>query len=190
MINAERILLALDRRLDHQVSLVIFGRAALALSFANAPEEMNRTLDVDVIIPVSETSRLQEDTAFWDAQEAANRELEKDGLYITHLFEADQIFLRRDWQQHLLPVIRPPTRWLQLFRPATLDLILTKMMRGDDPQDLADIAFLIQHDHLTLVMVENALAEAVIPDLAELRDAFERAKPQVRELAKKFERTD
>jgi len=187
MINAERILLALDSRLDHEVSLVIYGRAAVVLGFVNAPEAVSRTLDVDVIIPVPQVSRFQEDTNFWDAQEAANRELEKDGLYITHLFEADQIFLRRDWEQHLVPVTRPPTRWLRLFRPATLDLILTKMMRGNDPQDLGDIAFLIHHDHVTSAQIESALAEVVIPDLVELRDAFERAKPRVRELARQTE---
>ena len=146
------------------------------------PRLLAETLDVDVIIPVSQVSRLRNDSNFWDAQEAANRQLEKDGLYITHLFEADQILLRRDWEQHLVPVTRPPTRWLRLFRPATLDLILTKMMRGDDPQDMADIAFLIRHDRVTPAHIESALGEAVIPDLAELRDSFERAKPRVREL--------
>jgi hypothetical protein len=183
MINAERILLALDSHLDHDVSLVIYGRAAVALGFIRPPEMVSRTLDVDAIVPLSQTSSLREDTNFWDAQEAANHDLEKDGLYITHLFEADQIFLRRDWEQHLVCVTRPLTRWLRLFRPATLDLILTKMMRGDDPQDLADIAFLIRHDQITPAQVESAFAEAVIPDLLELREAFERAKPRVRELA-------
>ena len=71
-----------------------------------------------------------------------------------------------------------------MFRPATLDLILTKMMRGDDPQDMADIAFLIAHDRVTPVQIDRTLAEAVIPDLLELREAFERAKPRVRELAR------
>ena len=33
--------------------------------------------------------------------------------------------------------------------------------------------------------VESAMAEAVLPDLVELRDAFERAKPLVGELARK-----
>ncbi len=183
MINAERILLALDSRLDHEVSLVIYGRAALALGFAAAPETVTRSLDVDAIIPVSQVPVLRNDTNFWEAQEAANRELEKEGLYITHLFEADQVFLRREWERHVVTVARPPTRWLRLFRPATLDLVLTKMMRGDDPQDMADIAFLIRHDQITLAQIEGALADAVIPDLAELRDAFERVKPRVRELA-------
>ena len=36
-------------------------------------------------------------------------------------------------------------------------------------------------------LIESAFAEAVIPDLVELRDAFERAKPLVRELARKAE---
>ena len=187
MTNAERILATLDQRLDHEVSLVIYGRAAIALGFENPPDAVKLTLDVDGIIPVSQVAVFRADSNFWDAQEATNRELVKDGLYITHLFEADQVFLRRDWEPQLVPITRPPTRWLRLFRPATLDLILTKMMRGDDPQDLADIAFLIRHDHLTLAQIEIAFAEAVIPDLVELRDAFERAKPLVRELARKAE---
>jgi len=185
MTNAERILATLDARLDHPVSLVIYGRAALALGFENPPDAVKQTLDVDGIIPVSQVQIFQADNNFWSAQEAANRELEKDGLYITHLFRADQVFLRRDWEQHLVAIPRPPTRWLRLFRPATLDLILTKMMRGDDPQDLADIAFLIRHDRITPEQIESALAAAVIPDLTELRDAFERAKPPVRELVRK-----
>jgi hypothetical protein len=184
MINAERILCELDQHLDHAVSLVICGRAAVALGFDGPPDDVSKTLDVDAIIPITQTEILRADQNFWDAQEATNRKLEKDGLYITHLFEADQIFLRRDWEQHLVPITHPPTRWLRLFRPATLDLILTKMMRGDDAQDLSDVAFLIRHDHLTLAQIESALAEAVIPDLVELRDAFERAKPLVRELAR------
>ena len=36
-VNAERILQAVDSHLDHEVSLVIYGRAAIALGFANPP---------------------------------------------------------------------------------------------------------------------------------------------------------
>ena len=184
VINAERILSALDRRLDHEVSLVIYGRAAIALGFENPPEEVTKTLDVDALIPVSQIARFRADLTFWDAQEGTNRELDKEGLYITHLFEANQVFLRRDWEQHLVAITHPPMRWLRLFRPATLDLILTKMMRGDDPQDMADIAFVIRHDSVTPDQIESAIADAVIPDLAELREAFERAKPRVREMVR------
>ena len=61
------------------------------------------------LIPVSQVARFRADFTFWDAQEGTNRELEKDGLYITHLFEADQVFLRRDWEQHLVAITRPAT---------------------------------------------------------------------------------
>jgi hypothetical protein len=57
------------------------------------------------------------------------------------------------------------------------------MMRGDDPQDLEDIAFLIRHDRITPAQIETAFEDAVVPELTELRDAFERAKPLVREIA-------
>lgn len=111
---------------------MIYGRAAIALAFDNAPPAVSNTLDVDAIIPVSQLARFRSDSNFWGAQEATNSQLEKEGLYITHLFEAHHIFLRRDWEQHLVPIQRPSTRWLRLFRPATVDLILTEMMRGDD----------------------------------------------------------
>lgn len=44
---------------------------------------------------------------------------------------------------------------------------------------------MIRHDRISPARIEGALAEAVIPDLVELRDAFERAKPPVRELARR-----
>lgn len=48
--NAERILTALDRHLDHEVSLVLYGRAALVLGFPDASADMALTMDVDAII--------------------------------------------------------------------------------------------------------------------------------------------
>jgi len=165
----------------------MYGRGAIALGFRNPPEDTTRTLDVDAIIPLSEADVLRADEKFWAAQAATNRALEKDGLYITHLFEEDQVFLRRNWKDHLVAILEPKLRWLRLFRPATIDLILTKMMRGDDPQDMADVAFMIQHDHITAEQIEAAFAQVIIPDLVELRDAFKRAKPRVLELARSRE---
>lgn len=183
MDNASLILSTLDGHLKRSARFILYGRAALQLGFSEPPPDVADSMDVDAIIPLGDLDELSADKGFWDAQEATNDELRSKGLYITHLFCADQVFLRRDWEQHLLPIDRPPTRWLRLFRPATIDLILTKMMRGNDPQDMDDIAFLIKHDGITLAQIEDALAEVVIPDLAELRDAFEQAKPRVRELA-------
>lgn len=48
---------------------------------------------------------------------------------------------------------------------------------------MADVEFLLRHDRITPAELEEALRLAVIPDLVELRDAFEKAKPRVRELA-------
>ena len=185
MSNASVILSALDEQLDHSVRLILYGRAALQLGFANAASETAQSKDVDAIIPLTDLESFSADERFWDAQEAVNFRLRPQGLYITHLFRSDQIFLRRNWEQHLVAITRPPTRWLKLFRPATLDLILTKMMRGDDAQDMSDLAFLIQHDRVTPEQIETTFADAVIPDLIELRDAFERAKPLVRERARR-----
>ncbi len=185
MDNASRILETFDQHLDHSVRLVLYRRAALQLGFRNPPPGAARSRDVDAIIPLADLDSLTADEGFWDAQQVTNAKLRPQGLYITHLFRADQLFLRRDWEQHLVPLHRPVLRWLRLFRPATLDLILTKMMRGDDPQDMEDVAFLIGHDRVTPAQIEAAFSEAVIPNLEELRQAFERAKPRVRELGRK-----
>ncbi|MEO5916931.1 MAG: DUF6036 family nucleotidyltransferase [Luteolibacter sp.] len=180
--NPTEVLLALDRELDHEVSLVLYGRAALCLGFADAPAEFGTTQDVDGIIRLSQLPVLMEDSGFWEAQERANRILEPRGLYITHLFSEDQVFLRPQWEEHLVPVLQPETRWLRLFRPHAVDLILTKMMRGNDPQDMEDVAFLVTKSGVTLAEMEVAFQEVRMPDLHELRDAFERALPRVREI--------
>jgi hypothetical protein len=82
------------------------------------------------------------------------------------------VFLRRQWENHLVPLLRPQTRRLELFRPATVDLVLTKMRRGDDPQDLADVQFLLEHDRITSEQLEAAFADVVLPPLEALRAAF------------------
>ena len=188
MDNAALILETLDGRLDHAVRLIIYGRAALQLGFSNPPADVAHSKDVDGLIPVADLNSLTADENFWDAQDATNSKLRSQGLYITHLFRADQVFLRRDWEQHLVPITSLTLRWLRLFRPATLDLILTKMMRGDDVQDMEDVRFLIRHDRIAPEQIEMAFRDAVIPDLQELRDAFERAKPRVLELAQQATR--
>jgi len=150
------------------------------MGFDHVPEAVGRSLDMDVILRFSHAAELEADDQFWDAQAEVNAVLEKQGLYITHLFQEDQVFLRPEREQHIVPVLR----WLKLFRPATIDLILTKMMRGDDPQDMADVDFLIRHDHITPEQMEPAFATVRMPDIQELHDAFDRALPVVRSLLK------
>lgn len=180
--NPTEVLQTLDQELDHEISLVIYGRAALCLGFENAPAQFGTTQDVDAIIRLTQLPSLMEDEKFWEAQERANLKLEPKGLYITHLFSEDQVFLRPEWEKHLIPLARPVTRFLKLYRPDTVDLILTKMMRGNDTQDMEDISFLARQDNITASEMETAFANVRMPDVPELRDAFDRALPVVRKI--------
>ncbi|MBL9145856.1 MAG: hypothetical protein JNM99_19410 [Verrucomicrobiaceae bacterium] len=183
--NPSEVLSTLDAALDHEVSLVLYGRGALCLGYDGVRPEFGSTKDVDGIIRNVELQTLVNDDQFWDAVDATNKQLEPKGLYITHLFQEDQVFLRPEWEQHIVPVLRPPTRHLKLFRPHTIDLILTKMMRGNDLQDMQDVEFLVRHDHITLADMEPAFANVRMPDIQELHEAFDRALPVVRQIITK-----
>ncbi len=180
--NPTQVLLALDRELDHEVSLVLYGRAALCLGFPDTPAGFGTTQDVDGIIRLSQLAALMEDDGFWEAQERANRILEPQGLYITHLFCEDQVFLRPEWESYIVPIVRPQTRWLRLFRPHAVDLILTKMMRGNDPQDMEDVEFIVANSRVTHTEMEAAFQQVRMPDVQELKDAFQKALPIVRQI--------
>lgn len=73
-------------------------------------------------------------------------------------------------------------RHLQGFRPSTLDLILTKMMR-EDPQDLADIQFLVRHGAISTAELRDAFAHARVPAIEEISKAFAASQPRVIALA-------
>ena len=185
MDNPSLILQTVDKHLDHEVRLVIYGRAALWLGFDGSPPEAARTQDVDAIISTIQERELESDNRFWDAIEAANAELAARGLYITHLFNEREVFLRHDWLKRIVPITRLNLRHLKLFRPATIDLVLSKMMRGSDPQDMADAGFMIRHDRITEPQLLEAFSQMKPIELVELRDAFAGAKPIVLEVAGK-----
>ncbi len=120
------ILETLDSFLHHPVELTIFGKAALWLGFEGAPASFGATLNVDAIVPLVQSAAFDEDMEFWAARDATNEALLGRDLYITHIFEERQIILRPDWVSLRVRLPRPETRHLQLYRPATLDLLLTK----------------------------------------------------------------
>jgi hypothetical protein len=177
------ILQTLDRHLDHPVELTLYGRAALALGFPSREPRHETTQDVDAIIPLAQLDQLRADTQFWDARDATNAELLERGLYLTHLFTEADVFLLPDWLNRCVSI---PSNFihLKLRRPATLDLILTKMMRGADPEDLSDIAFLLKHEPVKDAELRAAFDRVRLPDIQELRDAFRAAQPKVLALAK------
>lgn len=77
-----------------------------------------------------------------------------------------------------MPITKP------LFRPAALDLVLTKMMRGDDPQDMADAEFMIRHDRITESQLLEAFPQMKPIELLELRDAFAKPRPVILQFAR------
>lgn len=169
--NPVRILEALDRHLTAPFTLYVYGRSALALGYPNAPAAFHATLDVDAILPARDVRAVEADEGFWRAQEQVNRELGDTGLYFTHLFEERQVILTPDWLDHVVPMGGLGFARLALKRPATVDLILSKMMRID-PQDREDVGFLLRQDGVTSAGLERALASARVPDVPEIKEAF------------------
>lgn len=179
MNNPRLILQTLDHHLDHAVELTLYGRAALALGFPSSHERQHETTqDVDAIIPLVQLEPLRADAQFWEARDATNAELAGRGLYVTHLFTEADVFLLPDWLDRRVPIPDSFTH-LKLYRPSTIDLILTKMMRGADPEDLADIAFLLKREPVTEPNLRQAFECLRVPDIQELRDAFRTAQPKV-----------
>ena len=177
MNNPLHILQTLDRHLTKPAEITIFGRAVLALGFPNSPATFATTHDVDAILPLSWLAAEEQNLDFWEAQQKTNAELEPTGLYITHLFRELEIILTPDWLNRR---VRVPLelRKLTVFRPATLDLILTKMARGDE-NDLADIRFLLQQEKLSTEQLQNAFARARVPDVLEIKELFQGAQTKV-----------
>jgi hypothetical protein len=71
---------------------------------------------------------------------------------------------------------------LTVFRPATPDLILTKMARGDE-NDLADIRFLLQQDAIPAEQLRADFTRARVPDVPEIQELFRAAQSKVLESA-------
>jgi hypothetical protein len=149
MSNPLRILRAFDRHLTCPADMTLFGRAALALGFPNAPAGFHNTRDVDAILSFEWLSSQDENMDFWLAQQSTNAELSKDGLYLTHLFRESEVIIQPDWAGQRVRLSLPLEK-LSVFRPATVDLVLTKMAQGDE-QDLEDIRFLLSQESLSRV---------------------------------------
>jgi len=177
--NPVRLLRALDEGLKHEVRLILYGRSAVWLGFDNPPAAAATTKDVDAIIPEPQVQALSDDLEFWDARDAVNERFKAEQMYITHLFPENEVFLRMNWLASIVPIERLSLKYLSLFRPATVDLVLTKMMRGADEQDMADAEFMIRHDRITEAQLTEAFGEMRPIGLVELQDAFAKAKPIV-----------
>ena len=182
MNNPLRILETLNRHLTASAEITLFGRAALALGYPGSPAAYTLTRDVDAILPLSWIAADDENLDFWQAQQRTNAELQPEGLYVTHLFRELEVILTPDWLGRRAQ-IELELRRLSVFRPATLDLILTKMARGDDT-DLADIGFLLSREPLTADQLSAAFARARVPNVPEIQALFSAARPRGPALAR------
>jgi hypothetical protein len=169
--NARRILDGLDARLDQEVELTLYGRAALHLGFKNPPEEFAWSKDVDAVLWLGQAEELAERTRFWDAVTELNEELSEEGLYISHFFGEEQVILLPEWREQRVS-IAGPWEHLRLYRLGDLDLLLSKLMR-DDPIDRSDALFIVQRAGLSRDKLASILDRARIPDIPELHEQFE-----------------
>lgn len=177
MNNPLRILQTLDGQLTAATELTVFGRAALALGYAGVPAAVAATSDVDAILPLAWLEAEEANLDFWEAQQRTNRQLAPEGLYFTHLFRESELILTPDWLNHRVHIPVDFVR-ITLYRPATLDLILTKMARGDE-NDLADIGFLLRQEAITTVQLREAFQRARVPDVPEIQALFRATQSRV-----------
>ena len=177
MSNPLRILKLLDQNLGEPTEITLFGRSALALGFPQAPEHFHNTQDVDGILPLAWLEPPEGHQDFWQAVQRTNAALEPEGLYLTHLFREIDVILQPDWIERRVRLDLGLSQ-LTTFRPASVDLILTKMARGDD-EDLQDIRFILQQEPFSRGQLETAFERARVPDLTEIRELFNRSKPRV-----------
>ena len=177
MNNPLRILQTLDGHLTKPAEVTIFGRASLALGFQRSPASFAATHDVDAILPLSWLAAVDQNLDFWEALQKTNAELEPSALFISHVFRELEIILTPDWLSRRLRLSLELQR-LAVFRPSMLDLVLTKMMRGDE-NDLADIRFLLRQETISADQLRAAFARARVPEVPEIRELFQIAQPKV-----------
>jgi hypothetical protein len=104
---------------------------------------------------------------------ATNAELEPRGLYLTHIWGPEQQILTPEWRSACrLVSLDPPLSRLRVEVLGPLDLITSKLARGDDA-DLDDVEHLLRVEHLGAPTVLEAVRRAVVPEV--LRDVFEGA---------------
>ena len=171
--NACIILEELNARLEDRVELTLYGRAAIQLGFPNPPRDTLLSLDVDAVFWLGQAEQLNETTNFWEAIDQVNKQLGRQGLYISHFFTEDMVVLRPGWREERKPI---STAWskIALYRLSDVDLLLSKLMR-DDPQDQQDAWFILQSASLSMEDVQRAVQEARVPNVPELEEQFERA---------------
>ncbi len=178
---------ALDHHLSHPTPIVVFGAGALLLDPAFEERLAGRlTNDIDLIIPQEHEMRIEADADFWAAIEATNRDLEPSGLYLTHIFPEREVVLTPEWKDHAQPIPRPEFCHLQVSRPRMLDLILSKMGRGD-AKDLDDVLIMLALEPVAFRSLADAIKRVRVPDV--YAEIFPFARDRILAAVKTYEET-
>jgi hypothetical protein len=170
---AALILEVLDRHLSAPGKIRLMGGAALTLAYG-----MDRaTEDADLLLDDEEAQFLVEHCDFGEALEKTNKELEPQGLYLSHIWGPEQQILTPQWRESCRPV--PSLSGLNRLTLEALgpyDLIVSKLARGDEG-DWEDIRYLVQRERLPITQVRDAINRAVVPEI--LREVFSVTSPRV-----------
>lgn len=188
---AQTIAETLDRHLTRRTPMVVFGSAALLLDQQFAPRLTGRmTNDIDFIIPAHREMAVNADQQFWDAVKLANQELAAKRLFITHIFPESEVVLTPEWKHGTVAMPNAKLANLCLSRPSILDLVLSKMGRGD-VQDQADVRSMlrVQREIYLCGPTANEIAAAAqrahVPEV--YRDIYPQASAQIIAAAREFE---
>ena len=153
------------------------SRGAKAPSESKPTNEFALRLDIYAVLWVGLAQELADHSNFWEAVEETNRELAAQELYASHFFEETQVILRPTLRQARVQI---PENWkrLQLWRLSDLDLLLSKLM-CDDPQDFRDALFIVTTARLDGRTVSEAIAQARVPEIAEIKEQFKRCREKL-----------
>lgn len=121
---------------------------------------------------------LIETAEFGEALAATNKELEPQGLYLTHIWGPEQLILSSGWRPRCRPFSLPSLKRLGVEVLGPADLVISKLVRADDG-DLRDMQFLLEK-HTSVAEVEALLSSIVVP--AVFTESWPRARAALTEL--------
>lgn len=161
MKNSEFILATLDECLKERlvVPLHLTGGAALDLVYGI----QRFSEDVDCLCTLAEAPMIESDV-FQNALAETNRRLEPRGLYLTHIFDEEELVHLPDWASRLTPPPpgAPVFRHFAYDAVSAEDIILSKLTRFD-AKDQGDIADLMRACSITRESIDGLLGSTAVP---------------------------
>jgi hypothetical protein len=163
MRNSEFILARLDDCLKHRLTVTLHLLGGAALDLVYGIERFSE--DVDCICTMTEAQAIDSDE-FQDSVAAANKALEPHGLYLTHIFDEEELVHLPDWPSRLTP---PPPQapsfpHFSYDAVSAEDIILSKFTRFDE-KDRLDIQDLMRVCAVTPEMIDGLIPLVVVPDV-------------------------